>query len=127
MLRPDDEAALIRLGLEHDVHDEGGMTCLVVHQWKLPPGYTPEGTDLLLRLAPGFPDFPPDMYWCDPPVRLASGAFPVAADQMEHYLGRTWQRFSRHLAPGTWIAGRDNLASYLALIKTDLATATGAS
>jgi hypothetical protein len=100
------------------------MTCVIVHSWRLPTGYTPDSTDLLLRLAPGFPDVAPDMYWCDPPVRLANGAFPVAADLMESHLGRTWQRFSRHLSPGQWISGRDDLASYLALIRRDLSTAT---
>ena len=122
MLHPADEEFLERLGLEYDVASEGGLTALVIKGWPLPPGYEPSQVDLLLRLPPGFPDTQPDMYWCDPPVRLAgSGSYPQAADLFETYLGRSWQRFSRHLPAGAWQPGRDSLESYLALIRTQLA------
>jgi hypothetical protein len=123
MLRADDQEFLERLGLPFQIVPDGGLVCVVISNWPLPAGYTPAATDLLLRLVPGFPDVPPDMYWCDPPVRIAAtGQLPVAAELMEQYLGRTWQRFSRHLTQGHWAPGRDNLASYLALIRRDLTT-----
>jgi hypothetical protein len=122
MLRPADEEFLVRLGLEYEVASEGGLTAVVVKRWPLPPGYEPREVDLLVRLPPGFPDAQPDMYWCDPPVRLTNtGAYPQAADLFETYLGRNWQRFSRHLPPSAWQPGRDSLESYLALIRTQLA------
>ena len=122
MLRTADEEFLERLGFEYEVASEGGLTAVVIKQWRLPPGYEPHEVDLLVRLPPGFPDAQPDMYWCDPPVRLAgSGSYPQAADLFETYLGRTWQRFSRHLPPGAWQPGSDSLESYLALIRTQLA------
>ena len=39
---------------------------------------------------------------------------------MEHYLGRSWQRWSRHLLPGQWRSGVDGVESYLVLIRQDL-------
>jgi hypothetical protein len=121
MLRPVDSDYLEQLGLEYEVTSEHGMVCVVVKGWELPAGYQPDHTDLLVRLPPQFPDAPPDMFWVDPPVRYAStGAAPRAADSLEEYIGRSWQRFSRHLAPGMWQPGRDSLQSYLALIRQDL-------
>jgi hypothetical protein len=121
MLRPADQEYLSRLGLPYAVTQEAGMIALVVKDWRLPAGYEPREVELLVRLPAGFPDAAPDMYWCDPPVRLAgTGAYPQAADLFEQHLGRQWQRFSRHLPPGAWQPGLDSLESYLALIKSDL-------
>jgi hypothetical protein len=122
MLRPAEEEYLRRLGLDYEVSPDAGMVAVVIKNWPLPNGYEPEQVDLLVRLPPGFPDVNPDMYWCDPPVRVAAtGVYPPAADQFEPHLGRQWQRFSRHLGGGAWQPGRDSLESYLALIRNDLA------
>jgi hypothetical protein len=122
MLRQADEQYLQRTGLEYEVTPEGGLISVVIKHWPLPAGYEPAEVDLLIRLPPGFPDTQPDMYWCDPPVRsVRTGAFPQAADLFEDYLGRRWQRFSRHLPPGAWHPGRDSLESYITLIRAELA------
>lgn len=110
-------------GLHFAEADENGLHCVVIHDFPLPPGYQPEKTDLLLRLPAGFPDAAPDMWWCDPPVRLGTGSAPVAAESMETYLGRVWQRFSRHFQPGQWKPSRSGLATFLAVIKSDFAKA----
>jgi Prokaryotic E2 family E len=121
MLAPSDEAYLRGKGLEFEVAADQGLICVVIKNYLLPGGYDRASTDLLLRLPKGFPDAQPDMFWCDPPVRIAgSGAFPQAADLMESYLGRTWQRFSRHLNAGVWSPGTDNLGSYMSLVGAEL-------
>lgn len=121
MLRPAEQEFLDRLGLPYEVTPEAGMIAVVIKDWPVPAGYEPRQVELLVRLPPGFPDAAPDMYWCDPPVRLAgTGAYPQAADLFEPHLGRQWQRFSRHLPGGAWQPGRDSLESYLALIRTEL-------
>jgi len=126
MLPTNDRAHLEQKGYSVEEFSDGGMLCIVIKGFRLPPGYQPEATDLLLRLPPGYPDIPPDMFWCDPPVRLGStGAYPQAAELMESYIGRTWQRFSRHLSPGVWQPGTDCLGSYLSLVRRELELTAG--
>ena len=43
-------------------------------------GYDRPEADLLLRLSPGYPDVAPDMWWFDPPAKLANGGRPPATD-----------------------------------------------
>jgi hypothetical protein len=111
--------------LPHSIALEGGMTCIVFPQWRLPAGYDRTSADLLLRLPPGYPDVPPDMWWFDPVVRLSNGQVIQAADAMELHLGRTWQRWSRHFANGQWKSGVDCLESYVALIQRELSRCAG--
>ncbi|HLG72218.1 MAG TPA: E2/UBC family protein [Chloroflexota bacterium] len=126
MLLPKDQEFVSRKGFATEVSSENGMVCLVIKDFRLPDGYAPQKTDLLIRIPPGYPDMPPDMFWCDPPVRLsATGGFPQAADLMETYLGRTWQRFSRHLSPAIWRSGVDGLESYFCLISQALRSSVG--
>lgn len=107
--------------------DEAGFHCVVIKNYSLPLGYQIPASDLLIRLPPGFPDAAPDMWWFDPAVRIAgSGTYPPGAEYMEPLLGRTWQRFSRHLTPAQWRPGRSGIQSYLATIRRDLARTVGA-
>jgi hypothetical protein len=107
----------------HKVVSEGGMTCVLVPSYALPVGFDRECSDLLLRLAPGYPDVPPDMWWFDPPIRRTDGAEIPATQAREGHLGRQWQRWSRHLQPGQWRSGVDSLASYFALVRKELVAA----
>jgi Prokaryotic E2 family E len=86
----------------------------------LPAGYAQPRSDLLLRLSPGYPDVPPDMWWFDPPLKLSDGRAIPATECTEQYFGRTWQRWSRHFSEGQWRSGIDNLETFLALIRRDI-------
>jgi hypothetical protein len=99
---------------------EGGMTCVVLQAFRLPPGMSVPTTDMLLRLPPGFPDAAPDMFWCDPPVRRSNGTDIDQSQVTESYLDRQWQRFSRHLNPGEWRPGIDSIDSFIVLIRKTL-------
>lgn len=99
---------------------EGNVTCVVLEGFPLPPGYDRARSDLLLRLSPGYPDIPPDMWWFDPPGRLADGRAAPSTEVMERYLGRTWQRWSRHLSKDHWHSGVDCLESFVALVRKEL-------
>lgn len=96
------------------------MTCVVVDAYPLPEGYDRTQADLLLRLSPGYPDIAPDMWWFNPAVKFADGQSPPATNAVEQCLGRTWQRWSRHLKSGQWQSGIDCLESFLALINNEL-------
>jgi hypothetical protein len=126
MLPPVDQEYLEARELGHAVSLDGGMIAIVIPSFPLPMGLTATAADLMLRLAPGYPDVPPDMWWFEPAVRRADGR-PIAATELqEAHLGRTWQRWSRHLNPGQWRSGIDSLESYLALVRTELESAAKA-
>jgi hypothetical protein len=107
-------------GLAHEVTTEAGFICIVFPAWPLPGGYNRSASDLLLRLQPGYPDVPPDMWWFGDTLTLAAGGVIEATQVMETHLGRMWQRWSRHLQPGQWKSGIDGMESYLALIAREL-------
>jgi hypothetical protein len=94
-----------------------GWTYVVIAGYRLPEGFSAATVDLLVQLHPQFPDVPPDMFWVHPRVTLTrTGAGPAATQVDEQILGRTWQRFSRHLQGGQWRAG-DDLRTWLAAIR----------
>jgi hypothetical protein len=104
----------------YGVQPEGGLTCVVLEGFRLPRGLSVATTDMLLRLPPGFPDAAPDMFWCDPPVHRTDGSIINQSEVTESYLGRQWQRFSRHLNPGEWRPGVDSVDSFVVLIRKTL-------
>jgi len=112
--------ALNRRGLAFSVREEAGMTCVVIANYPLPPGFSVSHADLLMRLNAGFPDVPPDMWWFAPPAQRIDGVVIPATDYNEMHLGRQWQRWSRHLNQGQWQCGIDGLDAFLALIQREL-------
>jgi hypothetical protein len=123
MLPPVDQEYLQVRAPDHSVSPDGGMINVVIPSFALPSGFTLTEADLLLRLSSGYPDVAPDMWWFEPAVRRTDGQTIAATDSQEIYLGRTWQRWSRHLQPGQWRPGIDSLESYVALIRKELCTA----
>jgi len=103
---------------------EAGVICVVLPNFALPQGCNTTQSDLLLRLPPGFPDIQPDMWWFDPPVMKDTGANFLNTEVRESHLGRSWQRWSRHLQPGQWKSGVDRLENYVALIRSEIARGT---
>lgn len=111
-------------GHRYSVAEEGGMTCVVLQGYNLPAGFNQESADLLVRLTPGYPDIAPDMWWFEPAVHRADGKPIAAADQTEAHLGRSWQRWSRHLEVGQWKPGNDTLEAYMAILHANLEQAS---
>ena len=122
MTLPESDAAFLAdRGIPHEVTSEAGMTCVVFPSWPLPGGFTNESANLLVRLQPGYPDLPPDMWWFEPAVQPVDGRTIQATEVVEQHLGRNWQRWSRHLSADQWQSGVDGLESYLALIRHEVA------
>ena len=115
-----DMGYLLSLRVDHEIVVEGGMTCVVLQDWPLPPGFDVANAHLLIRLHPGYPDVAPDMWWFSPAIHAADGTALPQTDVSEHYLNRDWQRWSRHLTPEQWRSGVDGLENYVALIKHEL-------
>lgn len=124
MLRDADQRTLDELGRPYTVAVGGAFIELVISGFQLPANLQPTVVDLLLRLPPGFPDAAPDMFWLDPAATGPGGAGIPGTESSELYLGRTWQRWSRHIG-GQWRPGIDNLATYMAYIRRCLDQAAG--
>ena len=120
MLPAPDAAFLAERSLEYATSLEGGVICIVLPEWTLPPGYNVQKADLLVRLPAGYPDLPPDMWWFDPAVLRADGSQIRATEAIENHLGRRWQRWSRHLDPEQWCSGVDGIGSFFTLIREEL-------
>jgi hypothetical protein len=125
MLPANDLEYLKALSPGHRLASEAGMICVVIPAFPLPPGLSVGAADLLLRLVPGYPDVPPDMWWFSPAIYGPNRAIIPATQAMEIHLGRQWQRWSRHLLPGQWRSGIDSLESYVSLVRRELAASTG--
>ncbi|MGW9205715.1 E2/UBC family protein [Embleya sp. NPDC055664] len=124
-LPPEDHSFLRREGFDYEVFEDGGMLCVQLTNVDLPQGLSAGNADVLVRLAPLYPDVPPDMWWVSPALITAQGAVIPATEVQETFRGGTWQRWSRHLPPGAWLAGIDGFESYFSLIRAELHTAAG--
>lgn len=124
-LRPRDTQFLARAGYLHSATVENSTIFLVIAAFELPKGLEPHAVDLLLQLPSGFPDVSPDMFWCSPAVTRRGSAIPgVDAGTPHQYVGRSWQRWSRHYN-GFWRPGVDDLKSLVAIVRRCLADAVG--
>ncbi len=124
MLRTADASALDDLCLPYALAAEAGFTLVEVTDYPVGAGLAPQRSTLLLRLPPGFPDATPDMFWFDPALTTAVGVTIPGTETREIHLGRSWQRWSRHIQ-GQWRPGIDNLATYLAYVRRCLDRAGG--
>jgi len=121
LLAEEDVAYLFSKGYNAEASQVDGFVHLVIRNFPFPAPYTPNASDLLLRLPPNFPSAKPDMFWTFPHVRLGTGAYPDRADQFDvQYQGRQWQRWSRHFPADHWRPGTDNLKTYLGTIRREL-------
>lgn len=120
-LLPESQVAFLRESdLEFETHLEGEMIALVIKNYRLPDGYAPSTTDLLLRLHTQFPEVAPDMFWMAPSVSYVDGSQPQATELREHIVQREWQRWSRHFSGSPWRPGVDDLRSFMTLIRAVL-------
>jgi len=117
---PQLDAEYLKRFAGHSTVAEAGMTCVVIPNFPIPAGMSCASSDLLIRLASGYPDIAPDMWWFQPAVRRVDGLEIPATQHSESHLGRQWQRWSRHFAQGQWKSGIDSLESYLALVRVEL-------
>ena len=115
---------LTERGIPFEEHEEGGQKAVIVKRLRLPTGcFDVPSADLLILLPSGYPDCPPDMFYTMPWLRLiASNRYPSRADVPQSFLGRTWQRWSRHSSE--WRPGIDGIWTMLKRVETALECAT---
>lgn len=114
LLLEEDKAFLLRKGWTVEVTKADNQEIyIIIRNFPLSSRYSPRQTDVLIRILPGYPDSPLDMFWTKPDVLLAeNNQKPNQADSYETFFGEQWQRWSRHL--NGWRGGIDCLESFYA-------------
>lgn len=100
-----------------EIKQAPGEVRVLVRNFSFPAQYVPQQANLMIRLPAGYPNGNPDMFWTQPDVKLASGAFPMNADYHDGS-AEGWQRWSRH--DNSWRAGIDNLRTKIASVRREL-------
>lgn len=119
-LPEDDEGYLRHKGFDWELLPVGEEGCLVLKDYAVSASmYDRATTDVLIRIPAQYNNAALDMFYCDPPLKLQSGAYPDRADHFETHIGRNWQRFSRHF-PTPWRAGVDSLPTLLTFVQREL-------
>lgn len=106
-------------GIAFEEVSDGERKGIVFKGCALPETLDAAAADILVILPSSYSDAGPDMFHTDPWVKLrASGKYPEAADQAVDFVGRRWQRWSRH--NNEWRAGVDGIWTMLRRIDAAL-------
>jgi len=102
---------------------DGDQKAVILKDYPVPFGkLDAEKADFLIQLPKGYPDVRPDMFYVTPWLKLVSGGgYPKAADVPLQFLGRNWQRWSRH--QDQWRPGIDGIWTMLRRIDAALEAA----
>jgi hypothetical protein len=111
-----DEAYLDSLGLSWETFLEGSTRWLIIHGWKVPPGYNHTQVSLALLIPANYSDSEIDMVYFKQHLARTDGRV-IGALSTQTIGGIQWQRWSRHRTPvNPWRIGIDDVASHLTLI-----------
>lgn len=99
--------------LEHGPETEW----VLFKEFKLPPGWNRETTELFVLLPPAYPATPPDNFYVSTGFKTASGTQPGSYTESVTHIGRQWGQFSYHI-DGEWrpaadIMQGDNLLTFM--------------
>jgi len=121
LLPEEDVRYLSEKRFDYSEESVNGWIHIIFENFPIPSAYTPRTCRLLVRIPPGYPNANPDMFWTQPDIKLnQTAALPRSSDHHETYSGQSWQRWSRHIPPNSWRAGRDNLRTFLRTVQQEL-------
>jgi hypothetical protein len=111
-----DEEYLDAVALPWEAVVDGSNRWLLIHDWRVPEGYSVQRVSLALLIPPQYADTQIDMAYFTPALVRADGRAINNLSQ-QTICGDPWQRWSRHRTPqNPWRVGVDDLASHLALV-----------
>lgn len=103
------------LGYNVELAQDGVQVCVVLKDYPLPASvWNRKTTDIMIIVHPAYPNSKLDMFYTSTGLRLSDGRVPKAGDVEEPHGGRTWQRFSWHVA--AWNPAHDSILTYLDVI-----------
>src|SRR5574340_1274103 len=97
--RVEAEIALLRKKYSTlEIKDEASKVIVILHDYKLPPGWSRNSTDLGIVVPSGYPVTPPDNFYVRPTLRTTSQGVPASYNDDASGQGMTgWSWFSFHL------------------------------
>lgn len=111
-----DEQYLASLNLPWETRLHANNRWLLLHDWRLPTGYTQGTVTLALRIPANYADCQIDMVYFRVPINRLDGR-SIGALTLQPVCGEMWQQWSRHRTQqNPWRPGIDDLASHLALV-----------
>lgn len=101
------------------------MEWVVFQAFRLPKDWNRKNTRLLILVPSGYPMTPPDNFYVDPGLGLASGTGLSNYSEPVSYLGQNWGQFSYHVESGDWHPCADlldghNLLTYMLAVEKRL-------
>ncbi|MBY5477116.1 hypothetical protein HFO84_07190 [Rhizobium leguminosarum] len=121
-----DESYLDDFGLRWETRNSDGHRWLIIHDYRVPAGYTVTSTTLALMIPPTYPQAQIDMFYAYPPLQRATGVAIPATEALQSIVGLSFQRWSRHRGSVVpWNPQRDNVVTHLALVESSLLTEVG--
>ena len=111
-------------GLDFEEATDRSQRAVIVKSHQLPEGhYDVKEADIMILLPSRYPMVPPDMFYLEPWVRLVGkNAYPKAAGVSFPFVGKNWQRWSRHNRE--WRPGKDGIWTMMKRVEHALAVAS---
>jgi len=116
ILPEEDIEFLDSIGYKWEARVDGNNKWVIICDYEVPDGYSHKNVEVALRIDPGYPVSQIDMVYFCPALNLVDGRQPGALTNMA-FLGKTWQRWSRHrTGHNPWRPGVDNLSTHVQLV-----------
>jgi len=121
-----DEKHLDSLGVFWETVIDGASRWLLIRNYQVPPGYTPQMVTLAFLIPPTYPTAQIDMFYTSPKLVLTSGR-PIDRTQVTATIcGTPFNGWSRHRGPpAPWNPATDNVITHLALVESAIAKEVG--
>ena len=115
-LLPDDDLEYLKAHFKYTYKEENLKKGIIICHYKLPEGYEPDQSDLMLIIPDNYPVAKIDMFYFSPCISRKDG-IAIEAINDENHFGQKWQRWSRHY---DWRPGVDNIATHITYIYNQL-------
>ena len=116
-----DEDHLDQFAVRWETIVDSGRRWLIVDSYRVPTGYTSGETKLALEIPGTYPGSQIDMFYCYPPLALASSREIPATQVRATVQGVEFHGWSRHRGSASeWKVGVDNVVTHLALVESAL-------
>lgn len=117
-----DETYLDALGYRWETDAENSGRWLLIHNYRVPTGYTVASVTLALLVPPNYPAAMIDMFYTYPALKLASGHAIPATQQAANIRGLGFNGWSRHRP---WNPAVDNVVTQIAMVDSAIAKEVG--